>query len=602
MKALRVALPSFFSYKNLRRIFMCGICASIGNDNQIRNVISGLKTLEYRGYDSSGVALLKNGKISVVKSVGQIKCLQEKLAYELDSKIVIGHTRWATHGKVCEENSHPHLSFDKKVAIVHNGIIENFEQLKKQLLNVKFYSQTDTEVFANLIASHSGSNIERLVKASKMVKGSFAVAVMFESDNKIYCAKRKSPLYIGFRLGQVMASSDVSAFGENFDYFYKLDDDEFAVITKDKIDIFDKEIKLVNKAKDLFEKAPFFDDFSEEKCFMKKEILEQPIVLKRTFFKYFSEKIIDETTLTKMKKFKKFHFVACGTAYHSALLGAEYLREFAKKDCEVSVASEFRYGFQNISKNCLYVFVSQSGETADTIACAEMVKLKGAQTLCVTNVPYCTLNNLADFVLPTFAGKEVAVASTKAYVAQVFTMLIFALLISDKDMEEELKKFALQFSIKALPDEVLNSALGYSKIFFVGRVADYVTSLEGALKLKEISYINCIAIAAGELKHGTLALVDEDTLVVVVSTREDLKEKIENNIQEIRARGGKILLLSQFEHHVDVEYEIRLSKFMEMLMPIESVVQLQQLALSFALEKGFDPDKPRNLAKSVTVE
>lgn len=581
---------------------MCGICASIGKGNQIESVVSGLKKLEYRGYDSSGIAMTKNGKISVIKSVGQIKNLQAKISEDLSSQIVIGHTRWATHGRVCEENSHPHLSFDKKVAVVHNGIVENFEELKSELPQVKFYSQTDTEVFANLIACEEGINLEKLSKAADFVRGSFAVAVMFENDKKIYCAKRKSPLYIGVREGQIMASSDISAFGDKFDFFYTLQDDEFAVLSKSGVEFFSRDLKKLQKTQHLFEKTPFFDDFPDEKCFMRKEILEQPIVLKRTYFKYFSEKLLDDETLGLLKKYKKFHFVACGTAYHSALLGAEYLREFANKDCHVSVASEFKYGYYKPLKSCLYVFVSQSGETADTIACAQMVKDYGAKVLCVTNVPYCTLNNLADFILPTFAGKEVAVASTKAYVAQVFTMLIFAHLIAGKDDEEELKKFALQFCVKPMPEEILREVFGFSKIFFVGRGRDYVTSLEAALKLKEIAYINCLAIAAGELKHGTLALVDEDTLVVVVSTRKDLKEKIENNIQEIRARGGKILLLSQFKHNVKVDFELTLSQYSEKLMPIESVAFLQQLALSFALEKGFDPDKPRNLAKSVTVE
>ena len=321
-----------------------------------------------------------------------------------------------------------------------------------------------------------------------------------------------------------------------------------------------------------------------------------------TFFKYYSEKILDEEVFDQLKKYKNFHFVACGTAYHSALMGAEFLEKFAKKNCEVSVASEFKYGFKQISKSTLYVFVSQSGETADTIACANKVKEKGAKVLCVTNVPYSSLNNLADFILPTFAGKEVAVASTKAYVAQVFTLLIFASKISGVDLEEDLRKFVLNFNITPFPDEILTNIFSYSKIFFVGRGQDYVTSLEAALKLKEIAYVNCIGIPAGELKHGTLALVDDETLVVAISTRKDLKEKIENNIQEIKARGGKILLLSEFGHNVDVEFQIPLRNYDESLMPIESIVYLQQLALLFALKKGFDPDKPRNLAKSVTVE
>ncbi len=581
---------------------MCGICASIGKGNQIEDVLKGLKRLEYRGYDSSGIALLKKAKIETIKSVGTINRLEEKVCGNDNSNVVIGHTRWATHGKVCKENSHPHLSFDGSVAIVHNGIIENFEELKKQLDGVEFHSQTDTEVFSNLIAKESGSSLEKLLSASKKVQGSFAIAVLFENEKKIYCAKRKSPLYVAIRQGQIMAASDISAFEDKFDFFYVLEDDEFAILSENKVEFFAADCTGIEKEQKMFEKTAFFEDFPDEKCFMRKEIAEQPIVLKRTSFKYFSEKVVSDETISKLKKFHNFHFVACGTAYHSALLGAEYLQRFAKKHCEVSVASEFRYGSQKINKKCLYVFVSQSGETADTIACASMVKEKGAKVLCVTNVPYCTLNNLADFILPTFAGKEIAVASTKAYVAQVFTMLILAGLMSEKDLSETLKRFVLSFQIKPFPEEILKEIFSYSKIFFVGRGQDYVTSLEGALKLKEIAYINCIGIAAGELKHGTLALVDDKTLVVVISTKKSMREKIENNIQEIKARGGKILLLSQFEHNVDVEYKIDLTAFDEEFMPIESIAFLQQLALAYALAEGYDPDKPRNLAKSVTVE
>ena len=581
---------------------MCGICASIGKGNQVESVLQGLKSLEYRGYDSSGIAYLKNKKINVLKSVGQISQLEKKITEKENSDIVIGHTRWATHGKVSEENSHPHLSYDKSVAVVHNGIVENFEILKKTFGEIKFSSQTDTEVFSNLIAKEEGDSLEKLVSASKKVQGSFAVAVLFEKEKKIFCAKRKSPLYVGVREGQLMAASDISAFENKFDFFYILEDDEFAILSKDKVEFFDSACKKIEKECKKFEKTAFFDDFSAEKCFMRKEIAEQPIVLKRTHFKYFSEKTISAEIIAELKKYNNFHFVACGTAYHSGLLGAEFLQRFAKKHCEVSVASEFRYGSQTISKKCLYVFVSQSGETADTIACAHLVKEKGAKVMCVTNVPYSTLNNLADFVLPTFAGKEIAVASTKAYVAQVFTMLILAYFVSGKDMGEPLKKFVLNFAVKPFPEDILKEVFSYSKIFFVGRGMDYVTSLEGALKLKEIAYINCIGIAAGELKHGTLALVDDKTLVIVISTKESMREKVENNIQEIKARGGKILLLSQLAHNVDVEYKIDLKDYDENLMPIESIVYLQQLALCFALEKGYDPDKPRNLAKSVTVE
>jgi glucosamine--fructose-6-phosphate aminotransferase (isomerizing) len=581
---------------------MCGICAGVGERDQLQNVIEGLKKLEYRGYDSSGVAVVKHGKIEVCKSVGQIKFLQEKLQNFGQFNLVIGHTRWATHGRVCEENSHPHISADGSVALVHNGIIENFEQIKTTLAGVKYYSQTDSEVFVNLIAKQSGTPLQKLIAAAKVAQGSFAIAAIFVGEKKIFCAKRKSPLYVGFGYGQTVAASDVSALENTCKSFYILYDDEFAVLSKNAVEIYDINGDKIQKEPKNIEKTQFFDDFSDEKCYMRKEIAEEPVVLKRTFFKYFSENTLSNETLSALKKFKNFHFIACGTAYHACLLGAEYLRKFTKITCTLSVASEFRYGNEKIRKNCLYVFVSQSGETADTIACANMVKNFGAKILCITNVPYCTLNNLADFILPTFAGKEIAVASTKAYAAQVLSLLILAMKIGGVEEVEDVRKFVLGVKISPISDEVFREIFKFKKIFFVGRGQDYVTSLEGALKLKEIAYINCVAIPAGELKHGTLALVDESTLVIVCSTRKDIKEKTESSIQEIKARGGKILLLSQFSHKVDVDFEIKLSDFAEPLMPIENIFFLQQLALAFCEAEGFDPDKPRNLAKSVTVE
>ncbi len=335
---------------------------------------------------------------------------------------------------------------------------------------------------------------------------------------------------------------------------------------------------------------------------MLKEIKEQPMVLRKTYFKYFAEDFFSKWDLEIIKKFKQFHFVACGTAYHSALLGAQYVQTFCKKECKVSIASEFRYGNEIISKNCLYIFVSQSGETADTIACASLVKNKGCKIMCVTNVPYCTLNKLADFVLPTFAGKEIAVASTKAYVAQVFTMLIFALKLADKNFQEQIKQFVLSYEIPSLDKKFLKEIFKFKKIFFIGRQKDYVTSLEAALKLKEIAYINCLGIASGELKHGTLALIDEDTLVVAISTEKSLKDKVESNLQEVKARGGKILLVSNLQHDIEVEFLINIATFSDYLMPIVSIVPLQQLAFEYAISQGYNPDKPRNLAKSVTVE
>ena len=470
------------------------------------------------------------------------------------------------------------------------------------LSDKKFYSQTDTEIFANLIELQKGKNLAKLIQATKLVKGSFAVAMLAENDENIYLAKKASPLYVAINNDGAMASSDISVFANKFDNFYILEDDEFAVINSKNVCFYDKNGKKIKKNSVFLNNFDFKEENLTEKYFMLKEIKEQPMVLRKTYFKYFAEDFFSKWDLEIIKKFKQFHFVACGTAYHSALLGAQYVQTFCKKECKVSIASEFRYGNEIISKNCLYIFVSQTGETADTIACANLVKNKGCKIMCVTNVPYCTLNKLADFVLPTFAGKEIAVASTKAYVAQVFTMLIFALKLADKNFQEQIKQFVLSYEIPSLDKKFLKEIFKFKKLFFIGRQKDYVTSLEAALKLKEIAYINCLGIASGELKHGTLALIDEDTLVVAISTEKSLKDKVESNLQEVKARGGKILLVSNLQHDVEVEFLINIATFADYLMPIVSIVPLQQLAFEYAISQGYNPDKPRNLAKSVTVE
>lgn len=578
---------------------MCGICAGIGCENQVVSVLDGLKKLEYRGYDSAGLAGLKNGKIVTVKATGQIKNLQKKVPENFVSKIVVGHTRWATHGIVSEENAHPHLSSDGQFAMVHNGIIENFLELKNQM-TVDFVSQTDTEVFVNLIAKQKGNTFEKMKSACDLVVGSFAIALISQNERKIYVAKRHSPIMVAVGKQGAMTASDISVFAGKFDYCFVMEDDEFCILDEKSAVFFDKNGKKIEKNKVFLDCFDFGEENSSEKYFMQKEIKEQTTVLRKTYFKYFSEQIFCE--YESLKKFKAFHFVACGTAYHACLLGAKYIQDFCKKPCVVSVASEFRYAKNPLSKSTLYVFVSQSGETADTIACAKLVKENGCKVMCVTNVPYCSLNNLADFVLPNFAGREVAVASTKAYTAQVFTLLIFALKLSKKADKEHIKKFVLNFEIPPFDDALIEQISHFKKVFFIGRGQDFVTALEGALKLKEIAYLNCLGISAGELKHGTLALIDEDTLVVAISTQSETKEKMESNILEVKARGGKVLLISCLKHNFETDFKISLSNFEENFMPIVSVVPLQQLAFSYARKQGFNPDKPRNLAKSVTVE
>lgn len=583
---------------------MCGVCAEIGFENCVNDVLIGLKKLEYRGYDSSGIAFVSEGGLNVVKAVGEIKNLENKLTENLMAKVAIGHTRWATHGKVCEENAHPQFSFDENFAMVHNGIIENFKDLQdKYLKEMSLSSQTDTEILVNVIALQSGKTIEKLINGCSLASGSFAVCMIEKGQNKIWIGKRKSPLMIAKNKYGCMIASDISVFAGRFCECFILNDDEFAEVEKGKITFYDKHCRQIKKSSVSIQNFDFGEEKLNEKYFMLKEIKEQPVVLKRTYFKYFSEEVLSKQDFEKLSKFKSFHFVACGTAYHACLMGAQFIQKFCGKKCDVSIASEFRYCDNVFDKNCLYIFVSQSGETADTIACANLVKEKECTSMCVTNVPYCSLNKLADFVLPTFAGKEIAVASTKAYTTQVFTLLIFALKISkNKKLQQTLKKFVLNFDIQDFDEDLFKELFNFRQIFFIGRTQDSVTSLEAALKLKEIAYINCLGIPAGELKHGSLALVDDKTLVVVILTQKDLKEKIESNIQEVRARGGKVLFVSNLKPNVEVDFALPLADFEECLMPIVSIVPLQLFAMKFSIRKGFNPDKPRNLAKSVTVE
>ena len=579
---------------------MCGICAAISDENQIENVVSGLKKLEYRGYDSCGIAFLENDKIKSIKCVGEISGLIEKTR-GIFSSCVIGHTRWATHGVANEINAHPHFSFDKKFAIVHNGIIENYDEIRKNFLNgIKLETDTDTEIMVNLFATENGNMIEKIVSGCKKIKGSYAFALINCEKKKIYLAKRNSPLYVAVKNDAAMAGSDISVFAGQFDAFFALENDEIAEMSVGRVVFYDKNGKIIKKEKKLLNKYDFLDENLNEKYFMLKEIKQQPFCLKKSHSKYFHENIFQ--FISEIKKYNFFHFIACGTAYHACLMGSLYLEEIAGKNCETSIASEFRYSHRRLRKNCLYVFVSQSGETADTIACAKMVKAAGCKTLCITNVEYSTLNRLADFSLPTFAGKEIAVASTKAYTSQIFALLVLAKKLAGEEFADESKRFVSRFDVDFEKFENMLDVTRFEKVFFVGRQQDYVASLEGSLKLKEIAYINCLGLPAGELKHGTLALVDSKTLVIVISTVDSVKGKIESNIKEIQARNGKIMLVTNLKHNIDVDFTIRLDDFDKCFMPIVSVIPLQVLAFDTALRLGHNPDRPRNLAKSVTVE
>lgn len=568
---------------------MCGICGYIGSGNGVKEVVGGLKILEYRGYDSCGLAFIEKEKINIVKTVGEVDNLK-KITKNMSANVVIGHTRWATHGGVNERNAHPHLSTSGKLAMVHNGIIENYKELKEEF-KLNCLSNTDSEVFLNLIDCEKGTLINKVINASKKVQGTFAVLVL-GSDGEMVLGKCESPLYLSKVENEVYIASDVLALkGENY---FALNDHEFASVKNRKIIFYNKNGEKITKKSEKIEKN---SDFSKifYKTHMESEILETKDVLNKTLKKYKEENIFQNIKLPK--KLNSISLVACGTAYHASLMGAEYFKEVGI-DARAYLASEFRYGREILNKNTLYVFVSQSGETADTIASAKLVKQNKLHALAVTNVNNCLLNRICKNVLPTFAGREIAVASTKAYSCQVWSLYLFSLILANKSLPKE--DLVKNFAFVNFDDKLVKEIASYKKVFFVGRDLDYITAVEASLKLKEISYINCFAIASGELKHGTLALIDSDAVVIAICTQEKIKSKLKSNLEEIKARGGKVIVVSQFE---DFDFPlVKLPPCVQLLMPLVAIIPMQFLALKVCELFGYNPDKPRNLAKSVTVE
>lgn len=568
---------------------MCGICGYIGSSNGVKEVVGGLKILEYRGYDSCGLAFIEKEKINIVKTVGEVDNLK-KLTKNMSANVVIGHTRWATHGGVNERNAHPHISTSGKLAMVHNGIIENYKELKEEF-NLNSLSNTDSEVFLNLIDCEKGTLINKVINASKKVQGTFAVLVL-GSDGEMVLGKCESPLYLSKVENEVYIASDVLALkGENY---FALNDHEFASVKNRKIIFYNKNGEKITKKSEKIEKN---SDFSKifYKTHMESEIFETKNVLEKTLKKYKEENIFQNIKLPK--KLNSISLVACGTAYHASLMGAEYFKEVGI-DARAYLASEFRYGREILNKNTLYVFVSQSGETADTIASAKLVKDRKLHALAVTNVSNCLLNRICKNVLPTFAGREIAVASTKAYSCQVWSLYLFSLILANKSLPKE--DLVKNFAFVNFDDKLVKEIASYKKVFFVGRDLDYITAMEASLKLKEISYINCFAIASGELKHGTLALIDDEAVVIAVCTQEKIKAKLKSNLEEIKARGGKVIVVSQFE---DFDFPlVKLPPYEQLLMPLVAIIPMQFLALKVCELFGYNPDKPRNLAKSVTVE
>ena len=606
---------------------MCGIVGYIGRGNTKKIILQGLKTLEYRGYDSSGIALISKGYIVVEKKAGRIEKLEESIAgKDYPSDIGIGHTRWATHGVPSDKNSHPHYSMDKSVAVVHNGIIENYQNLRKELVGKGFIfsSDTDTEVISQLIQDmYNGDILDTVEKVIKRLEGSYAIGVIHKDHpNELICAREHSPLVIGIGNGENFIASDVSALLKYTKDVYYLEDGDIATLKIGSVEIFDRDKKTVSREKKHIE----WSLEQATKCgyphFMLKEIFEQPQVIKETFEKRVHNKKIDFSdilTYEEIKNINKIYIVACGTAYHAGLQGQFAFQKIAKLEVFTDVASEFRYSNPFIDEKTMVIFVSQSGETSDTLAALKEAKTKKALTVAITNVVGSTISREAHKVIYTMAGPEIAVASTKAYTTQITIFYLFSLyigklkgVISDEKYQEYLS------DIENIPEKVQKVINNHEKIkfiaeylkdktngFFIGRGLDYKIALEASLKMKEVSYIHTEAFASGELKHGTIALIESGTPVIVIATQKNLLDKSVSNIKEVKARGAYIITVG-FENDESLKEVsdsfISLPLCDDLFSGFLSIIPLQLLSYYTSSLKGIDVDKPRNLAKSVTVE
>lgn len=608
---------------------MCGIVGYFGNKKAAEVLVEGLSKLEYRGYDSAGVAVIEDGNVDVKKCKGRLANLEDKLSeHILNGTIGIGHTRWATHGEPSDVNSHPHTNGEGTIAVVHNGIIENYLVLREWLTSegYKFQSETDTEVIPHLVDYYyEGDLLDAVMKAVKRMEGSYAVGVICKNEpNKLIAVRKDSPLIVGVGEGESFIASDIPAVLNYTREVYLLEDNEFVLIDEKGVTILDenkqkidKEIYHVTWDADAAEKGGY-------EHFMLKEIHEQPKAIKDTLTSRVvkGQKIsLDSITLTKeqIANIDKIYIVACGTAYHAGLVGKTAIEKLAKIPVEVEVASEFRYREPLINERTLMIVISQSGETADTLAALRLAKTENARVIAVTNVVGSSVSREADDVLYTWAGPEIAVASTKAYVTQLIAMYIIALYLAENKgsvRESEIEKIKcglLNLSEKAA--EVLNHKdliKDFAKkicmdkdMYFLGRGLDYAVAMEGSLKLKEISYIHSEAYAGGELKHGPIALIEEGTKVIALATEEQLFDKMLSNIKEVKTRGANVIGIAMEGHDIiekTVDSAIYIPRVKALLAPVLSVIPLQLLSYYVSIEKGCDVDKPRNLAKSVTVE
>ena len=609
---------------------MCGIVGYVGNAQAAPFLLDGMSKLEYRGYDSAGIAVYEKGKIRVEKCVGRLDALRHKLEGRMpEGSMGIGHTRWATHGRPSDRNSHPHTDESGDFVVVHNGIIENYLMLKEKLIakGQKFSSDTDTEIVAHLFADfYEGDMEEAVKKVLKTIEGSYSLVFMCAAEpDKLICTKKDNPLIIGLGEGENFIASDIPAIIAKTRRTYIMSDGEIATVTKDGVWVQDingtpitKKVFEVNWNAEAAEKGGF-------EHFMLKEIYEQPKAIKDTMRGRLAENGT-EINFTELgwtpedfTGISKISIVACGTAYHAGIVGKYYLENLARIPVEVDIASEFRYRNPLVDANCLTIVISQSGETIDTLAALKEAKRLGSRTLAVTNVVGSSIAREADQVVYTYAGPEIAVASTKAYTTQLLVMLMLAVYVGRlRGTLDGNKADALAKGLHKVPEQLHDMLENVDQIkvfarhygssldaFFLGRSLDYAVALEGALKLKEISYIHAEAYAAGELKHGTLALIVEGVPVIVLATQEDVYDKTVSNLQEVKAREAMVIAIAlegddsiaKYADHV-----IYIPRADKELAPILAVLPLQLLAYYAALTRGCDVDKPRNLAKSVTVE
>ena len=605
---------------------MCGIVGYVGDRECADVLVDGLRKLEYRGYDSAGIAVFEKDKIRVEKSKGKLIDLENKMSNEgkPHGHCGIGHTRWATHGEPSDINSHPHGN--KRVTIVHNGIIENYKQIKDFLIGqgYGFESETDTETVAKLLDYYyNGDPIETIGKMIDKVEGSYALGILFRDfPDKIFAVRKDSPLIIGVGEGENFIASDVPAILKYTRNYYLLEADEIAVITKN-------DVHVCNAEKDEIEKTLLTADWDIDAAekggyehFMLKEINEQPTSIKTTISPRIQNGMpyLEESglTLEMLKNFKRIYVVACGTAMHAGLVGKYVIEKIARVEVTVDIASEFRYRNPLIGKGDLVILVSQSGETADTHAALKLAKEKGATTLSIVNVKGSTIARESDIVIYTHAGPEISVASTKAYSVQLSIMYLIAFELAyakETITKEECEDYTSQ--LLAIPDKlksvlelkercqfIASRLINAESLLYIGRGLDYALSMEGSLKLKEISYIHSESYAAGELKHGTISLVTDGMPVVAVATQSDLLEKTISNVKEVKSRGAKVIMICTED--VDIEKDVadhlvKIPKMDNILMPMLAAIPMQYIAYYTAVLKGCDVDQPRNLAKSVTV-